>query len=146
MRQRRRHRHRHRQAGLSYVEALLAVVVLAFALVPALESLQVAFTGATVQETVVLWQQQLATRMENTLAEPFASLDGAALAAGSELTPSSYSDAAGAPDRVLVFLSRYDADNADADADPFTGTDEGILWVRVAIENTPYELTTLVAQ
>lgn len=135
-----------RQAGLSYVEALLAVVILALALVPAVETLQTAFTGAAVQESVVLWQQQLASRMEDVLAEPFASLNEAAQAAGSETAPSSYSDAAGGPDRVLVFLSPYDGDNADADNDPFTDTDEGLLWARVTIENTPYELTTLVAQ
>lgn len=134
------------QAGVSYVEALIAVVVLALALVPALEALQVAFSGSAVQADVVLWQQQLATRMEDVLAEPFASLDEAALAAGNETTPSGYSDAAGGPDRVLVFLSRYDGDNADADNDPFTGADAGLLWARVAVENTPYELTTLVAQ
>jgi hypothetical protein len=135
-----------RETGISYVETLLAVTVLALALVPALEALQTAFIGAAVQEQVVLWQQRLATRMEDLLAEPFASLDDAALAAGSETTPSSYSDGAGGPDRVLVFLSRYDGDNADADSDPFTGTDEGLLWARVAIDNTPYELTTLVAR
>jgi len=137
---------RARQAGLSYVETLIAVTILAAALVPALETLQTAFTGAAVQETVVLWQQQLATRMETVLAEPFGNLDDAALAAGSETTPSSYSDAAGGPDRVLVFLSRYDGDNADTDNDPFTGTDDGLLWARIAIENTPYELTSLVAR
>ncbi len=139
-------RERAGQAGVSYVEVLIAVVVLGVALVPALEALQVAFRGSAVQVDVVLWQQQLATRMEDVLAEPFASLDSAALDAGSETVPSSYSDAAGPPDRVLVFLSRYDGDNADADNDPFTGTDAGLVWARVAIENTPYELTTLVAQ
>lgn len=134
------------QTGLSYVETLLAVTVLAVALVPALESLQTAFTGAAVQEDMVLWQQQLATRMEDVLAEPFSNLDGAAQAAGNETTPSSYSDAAGGPDRVLVFLSGYDGDNVDADGNPFTGTDEGVLWIRIAIENTPHDLTTLVSQ
>ena len=134
------------QAGISYVEALIAVTVLGLALVPALESLQIAFTGSAVQETVVLWQQQLATRMEDALAESFASLEDAAQAAGNETTPSSYSDAAGGVDRTLVFLSRYDGDNADADDNPFTGTDDGLLWIRVAIENTPYDLTMLVAR
>ena len=134
------------QAGLSYAEALLAVVVLGLALVPAIQSLQMGFTGAVVQETMLQWQQELGTRMEEVLAEPFSNLDQAALDAGSETTPSSFSDAAGPPDRVLVFLSRYDGDNADSDNDPFTGTDEGLLWVRVAIENTHYDLTTLVAQ
>lgn len=135
-----------RQSGISYIETLIAVTVLAVALVPALETLQTAFMGSAVQEQVVLWQQQLATRMETVLAEPFSALDDAALAAGSETTPSSYSDAAGGADRALVFLSRYDGDNADADSDPLTGTDDGILWVRVAIENSPYDLTTVVSQ
>ena len=134
------------QSGISYVEALLAVTVLALALVPALETLQIAFTGSQVQESVLLWQQQIATRMEDLLAEPFSDLEDAAVAAGGAGNPSSYSDTAGTPDRVLVFLSAYDGDNADADSDPFTGTDAGLLWIRVAIENAPYELTTLVSQ
>jgi Tfp pilus assembly protein PilV len=137
---------RRSQIGLSYVETLLAVVVLAFALVPALETLRTAFTGAAVGETVIGWQQSLATRMETVRAEPFGDLDAAAQAAGGETVPSVYSDAAGVSDRVLVFLSRYDGDNADADNDPFTGQDPGILWIRVAVENAPPELTTLVAQ
>ena len=135
-----------RQRGLSYAETLLAVVVLAVALVPALETLDTAFTGAQVSETVIQWQQQLTTRMENVRAEPFGDLDAAATAAGSETVATTYSDTVGSQDRLLVFLSRYDGDNADADNDPFTGVDPGLLWVRVAVENTPYDLTTLVAQ
>ncbi len=135
-----------RQQGLSYVEALLAVTVLGLALVPAIEMLQVAFVGSDVQEAGIRLQLQTATRMEQMLAEPFASLDDAAQAAGNETTPSVYSDTAGTTDRTLVFLSRYDGDNADTDNNPFTGTDEGLLWVRVAVEGTPYELSTLVAQ
>ena len=103
------------QRGISYAEALLAVTVLALALVPALESLQIAFNGAVVQEDVVLWQQQLATRMDEVLSDPFTALDTAAQAAGNETTPTTYSDAAGGPDRVVVFLSAYDGDNADSD-------------------------------
>ena len=134
------------QLGLSYTEMLLAVVVLAVALVPAIETLDTAFTGAQVSETVIQWQQALATRMEDVRAEPFEDLDAAATAAGSQTVPTTYSDAAGAQDRVLVFLGRYDGDNADADNNPFTGADPGLLWLRVAVENTPYELTTLVGQ
>ena len=134
------------QSGLSYAETLLAVVVLAVALVPAIETLDTAFKGAQVSETVIEWQQALATRMEDVRAEPFGNLDAAATAAGSETVPTTYSDAAGGADRMLVFLGRYDGDNADADNNPFTGADPGLLWVRVAVENTPYELTTLVAQ
>lgn len=134
------------QSGLSYVETLIAVTVLGVALVPALEMLTTALRSGAVGEAVLQDQQRLATRMETVRAEPFATLDTAALAAGSPTTPSSYSDPGGGPARVLVFLSRYDADNADGNGNPFNGTDPGLLWVRVAIENTSYDLTTLVAQ
>lgn len=134
------------QAGLSYVEALLAVVVLAVALVPALSTLQTALTGAAVHEEVTESIARVANRMEVVLAEPFADLDAEALAVGSPAAPTSYSDAAG-PGRLLVYLSRYDGDDADGNGDPFdSGMDEGLLWVRVAMENSPYELTTLVSQ
>ncbi len=136
---------RHRHRGLSYAEALLAVAVLAVALVPALDALQTAFAGAAVQDELRDGQQQVANGIEMVVAEPFSNLDQAAQAAGSETVASSYSDPVG-PDRMLVFLSRYDGDNADSDDDPFTGTDAGLIWVRVVRENTPHELTTLVAQ
>ena len=136
-----------RERGLSYVEVLIAVAVLALALVPALDSLQTAMTGVQVHEDVATTANALANRMEIVLAEPFASLDAAALAAGSYATPSSYSEPAGVPNRLLVFLSRYDGDDADGNGDAFdAGMDEGLLWVRVTMENTPYELITLVAQ
>ncbi len=125
---------------------LLAVVVLGAALAPALQALTTAFTGAAVGADVLQAQQLMAGRIENTLAQPFAALDAAAQAAGSQATPSSYSDPGGGANRVLVYLSRYDGDNADGNGNPFDGTDGGLLWVRVAIENTPYELTTLVAR
>ncbi len=110
-----------RQVGVSYAEALVAVAVLAIALVPALDSLQTVFTGAAVHEQFRGRQQQIANRMEMLAAEPFSSLDQAAQAAGNETVASSHSDPVG-PDRVLVFLSRYDGDNADGDDDPFSGT------------------------
>jgi len=136
---------RQRQVGLSYVEALVAVAVMATALVPALDSLQTVFAGVAVHEQLRDRQQQIANRMEMLLAEPFSSLDQAAQAAGGEVVASSYSDPVG-PDRVLVFLSRYDGDNVDGDDDPFSGTDEGLIWVRVAVEDTSHELLTLVAR
>ena len=57
--------------------------------------------------------------------------------------PTSYSDVSGSTDRRLVYIAKYDADNADADDDGFTGVDDEILWVRVEIENTPFEFETL---
>ena len=137
---------RGRQLGLSYVEVLVAVMILSVALVPALDTLYAALHGGPVAESAVQFENRLATRMESLLAEPFGALDAAALAAGSETTPSSYSDAAGTADRVLVFLSRYGGDDADGNGNPFDGTDAGLLWVSVAIEGTPAQLTTLIRQ
>ncbi len=136
---------RPQQVGLSYAEALVAVAVMAAALVPALDSLQTVFAGVVVHEQLRGRQQQIANRMEMLVAEPFSSLDQAAQAAGSETVASSYSDPVG-PDRVLVYLSRYDGDSVDADGDPFSGTDEGLIWLRVVVEDTPHELMTLVAR
>ncbi len=136
---------RRQQVGLSYAEALVAVAVMAAALVPALDSLQTVFAGVVVHEQLRGRQQQIANRMEMLVAEPFSSLDQAAQAAGSETVASSRSDPVG-PDRVLVFLSRYDGDNADVDDDPFSGTDKDLIWMRVAVEDTPHEFITLVTR
>jgi hypothetical protein len=82
--------------------------------------------------------------MEEVLARSFAELAAEEVAAGG--APSAYSDGAGAPDRRLVLLSRYDGDNADGDDDPFTGKDAGLLWVRVEIEGTDHVLETLTGR
>ena len=45
-----------------------------------------------------------------------------------------------------VFIARYDGDNADADDDAFTGTDDGLLWVRIAIAGTGLRIESLVSE
>jgi hypothetical protein len=85
-------------------------------------------------------------RLEETLAQPFSDLDAAAVAAGSRTAPTSYSDAVATPDRLLVFMARYDGDDVDTDSDPFTGGDEGLLWIQVAIEDTDYALETVIGR
>jgi len=84
--------------------------------------------------------------MEELLAEPFSALEAAAVAAGAPTVETSYSEPAGPPGRLIVYLSLYDGDNADADDDPFTGTDPGLLWIRVEAEDTVHELQTVRAQ
>ena len=78
--------------------------------------------------------------MESVLAEPFTNLE---TAAAGNAAPSSYSDAAGGGDRIVVFIAGYDADDADGDGDPFTGVDTDILWVRVAVEGSGQFLDSL---
>ena len=49
------------------------------------------------------------------------------------------------PGRLLVYLSLYDGDNADADDNPFTGTDPDLLWIRIDVEDTVHTLETITA-
>lgn len=134
------------QFGLSYVEVLIASALIAVSLVPMLESLRVPMTGALVQATETTAHFRVSTRLTELLSQPFSALDAEAVAVGNPSTATSFSDAPGTPHRRLVFLSRYDGDDADADGDPFTGLDEGLLWLRVTIENTAHALQTLRAQ
>lgn len=131
--------------GFSYVEVLVATLVLAVSLVPALEALQTAMLGATVNESLELRHQRLTSRMAEMLVEPFGDLEAEEAAAGGAPSPQ-YSDPPATPDRRLVLLSRYDGDNADNDNDPLTGTDDGLLRLRVELENTPDVLEALVAR
>ena len=137
-----------RMAGFSYVEVLIAVVLIVVALVPALDALIPGVAGSGIHETLAEDHYQLTGRLEQVMVEPYGQLNSAAVAAGSPTTPTSYSDAfTYANGRQIsrnVFIARYDGDNADADNDPFTGTDDGLLWVRVSIAGTDRSIESLV--
>ncbi len=137
---------RGRQAGISYIEVLIAAVLISVSLVPMLDAVRTATVSAGVHEDVAVQNLHLIATLEDVLTEPFSSLEAAATAAGSESTLSSYSDLAGSSNRRLVFLSLYDGDNADTDDNPFTGTDQGLIWVRVEIEDTVQTIETLISQ
>ena len=136
---------RKRQQGASYVEVLVAAVLLSVALAPMMDAIRSASNGAEQQQETVELHYRLTAMLEVVLAEPHGSLADAATAAGSPTTASSYSDAPGTTNRRLVFLSPYDGDNADADNDPFTGTDAGLIWIRVEIENHALSVESLSA-
>lgn len=132
------------QAGFSYIEVLVAMVLIAIALVPATEALQVAMLGSGQHETTAVQHYRAYGRMEELMTEGFTTLYDESIALGSPTTPSSYSDAPGTPNRRLVFLSPYDVDNADGNDEPFmTGTDPGIVWLRVEIENSAIAFESL---
>ena len=139
-------RYRGKQTGISYIEVLIAVVLIAISLVPMSDAVRTATIGTNIQEETAVQQLHLVAMLENVLAEPFSSLEAAATAAGSESVLTIYSDSSGSTNRRLVFLSLYDGDNADTDDDPFTGTDQGLMWVRVEIEDTARSIETLTSQ
>jgi len=134
------------ETGLTLVEVLVTIVLLSVLLVPAMRALQTGVVGAGVHGDVAASHYRLTSQLEELLAEPFTDLADAAVAAGAPTTPSSYSEPAGPPGRLLVYLSFYDGDNADADDDPFTGTDSDLLWIRVDVEDTVHTLETITAR
>ena len=125
------------------MEMLLAAVILAVALVPMLDTLQTSIWAADAHASEAALQYRLLGRMESVMAESYTALEAEALVVGSPKIPTAYSDPAGTQARRLVFLFGYDGDNADADDDPFTGTDSGLVWVRVEIENTALAMESL---
>ncbi|MGI9232622.1 MAG: prepilin-type N-terminal cleavage/methylation domain-containing protein [Woeseiaceae bacterium] len=131
------------ESGMTLVEVLVAVLLLAVLLVPALHALHTGFVGTAVHTDHSRDHYRLVARIETMLAESYGNLESAA---AGPATPSSYSDAAGPADRILVYIAPYDADNADSDADPFTGADDGVLWVRVAIEGSVLDLVSLATR
>lgn len=136
-----------RMGGFTYIEVIVATALLAVSLLPALESLSVGVKGSAIHETVTVDNYFLSARMETLLAEPYGDLDIEALAVNNPATPTAYSDTVITADgRTLVrqvYLSRYDADNADSDNDFFTGTDAGLLWIRVELAGTALGLESL---
>lgn len=133
------------QRGFSYVEVLVAVLLVAMCLPPALDALYAATRAASAHEAQIAAQYRVSGRMEEVLAASFAALDAAALAAGNPAVPTGYSDPAGTPGRLLVFLAHYDLDDADGDGDPFSGAEPNLLWVRVAEENGTIALESVTA-
>ena len=132
----------HRQSGISYVETLAAAIIIAVSIVPATVAIRGAMNATQLDSRATVNHYRLMSTMEELLAAPFATVF--AQAAG-PTTATSYSDAAGSVDRRLVFIAPYDGDNADADNDPFTGTDPDLLWLRVEIEGTVNAMQALKA-
>lgn len=146
------------QLGLTYIEVLIATVLIATALVPAMEALHTGILGTQIYQSISAEHYATTAKMEELLAEQHGALVSAAAAAGDESTPSSYSDAPATPNRRLIFLGLYDADNADGDNDlftvldpnldgdndPFTGF-SGLVWLRVEVEGSVTVLESLSA-
>jgi type II secretory pathway pseudopilin PulG len=151
-----------RQAGFSYLEVLVALLVIVLSLPPALQAMRIGLQSADVQAQALPLAQRAAGALETVLAQPFATLRTEAARVNGRTVPTSYSDAAGTRDRMLVFLSYYDAGNSDGDNEPFTILDAnsdgdanpytggtpyiGLLWVHVQIEGTAIAFETLTSE
>jgi len=130
------------------MEVLIATLLIMIVLVPALDAMQSGIQGSGIHKQLARNQYRMISKLEQTLALPFAELLAQAdlVVDPKILIPAPYSDPAGIASRRLVFLARYDGDDADGDKDPFTGTDAGLLWVRVTIEDSPRALETVIVE
>lgn len=128
------------------MELLIATLLIMIMLVPAIDAMQSGIQGSGVHTELAQNNYRVIAKLEEILARPFAELQAQADAAGASnvLVPPPYSDPPGTTDRRRVFVARYDGDDADADADPFTGVDDGLLWIRIKINKTNYDIRTLV--
>ena len=137
-----------KQSGITYTEILIATLLIMVSLVPAIDALQVGLLGSQVQSDTSQAHHHLTRKMEQLLATPYQELLEQAdiVANPNTVIPAPFSDTAGSDSRRLVYLARYDADNSDNDNDPFTDPDAGLLWIRVAIENTTLSMETLTLE
>jgi hypothetical protein len=134
-------------AGLTYVEVLIATALITITLVPAIDALKPATLGMSIHEEHTVRHYELTAILEEVLANPFSELDAEAVAINDPTVASIiYSDPVAQANRRLVYLSRYDADNADGNGDFFdAGMDAGLLWVRVEIEGTDQAIESLTS-
>lgn len=132
-------------AGYAYVEVLIAALVITLAVSPAADALRDVAMHATTQRTMVNETYAAMGTMETVLAEPFSKLETEA-AATKGLTESSYSEALGTEHRHIVMVSPYDLDDADKDGNPLTGTDAGVVWVGVSVENLGIEIQSIMTE
>ncbi len=150
------------ERGFTYVEMMIATAILAVALIPVMQSLQIAGDAGTLAGTAIDRQLSVQSGIDSVLAEDFDTLLAAATAANSAGIATSFSDPVAAEPRRLVYISFYDADNSDLDGDPFTIADDDsdadgnpytnpnaaitLLWVKVQIKGTRQSLQVLTRE
>lgn len=124
------------QNGLTYVEALLAVLVLSVCLTPGVQALRDNLAQRATLQTHQRDVECVKQALEKTLAEPYENLLPAASSAhagGSFSLPSLYSLPADAVCTLPrnVYILRYDP----ALSTPFSTTSNDMLYVRAEIAN-----------
>ena len=135
---------RDRAAGLSYIEALVGVLLLALAITPALDALDASLRADGARAQAERWRSQLADCLEQRINLLPYWLADAASDAGGPGVASWLSDPADAEHRCLVYVAHYDPLDLDGDGDPFSADPSDPLWVRVTVDGQPLSLATLV--
>ena len=128
--------------GFSYAEILLSVVLLGVLLVPAMQALQAATLGTPV-DAATPGTLFLQSKMEEVLAASHSKVYGETYVAGANTATSvsaTFSDAAGAAQRRIVTIYRY-----DPSLRALSTNDTGVVLVSVyyETESAARGLTTL---
>ena len=128
-------------AGFSYVEVLLAIVLLAVCIGPAMDAIRDSLGGPSVTQSAAQALQCVKNHMEKVVAEPYRNL---ASAAGSmSLASPVYSLPGDTQCGVRnVYLSFYDPTPPAS----YPVTDTGLIYVTVASPGTALIFSTLVTQ
>jgi type II secretory pathway component PulJ len=138
--------HKKQERGFTYMEVIVAVLLLSLLLLPAMNTVRESIGVSKAQKSLIGNTYALFSKMEYVMVQPYESLLLAATAAGGATNPTSFSDPVATPGRRLVFLALYDADNGDSDNNPFTGGDSGLLWIKVELEGESLNMESLVSQ
>jgi hypothetical protein len=135
-------------AGFSYVEILVAVLLLALCAVPATEAIRTGVGAADIGPTRMQELRCMKTKMESVLAQPYQNLASAAVGQWPTLIPGEgYSEpkGGGCPRRdvyiVKVRRPYNSAGFSDGNADELA-----MLYVSVSSPDTSYAFTTLVTR
>ena len=118
-----------KQHGFTYTEVMLSALLLAVLVVPALRALRTGIAGVA-SPSWAAKSPTLRAKMEEVLSKPFPDLYAQTYLGGNTTgINATYSDTAGATDRRVVVLYRY-----DSSVKLLSGSDTGLLYVSVYYE------------
>lgn len=138
--------------GFSYIEALVALIILSVALIPAIDALKVGFSAIRQDvsldsngvEINVSDHQALINKMEALRALIHGTSLGqlANSPSGTSTAHGTLSDPLGTEPRCLVYTSWYKPEGITT-ADRFVSSNTGLLWIKVQISGKDAELVSL---
>ena len=129
-------------SGFSYVEVVLALLLLVIGIVPAVNAVRDSLAAPQIAQAAAQALQCVKNHMEKVIAEPYRKLSNAH--ALFNVAVPAYSLPADAQCAAReVFITYYDP---DAVAPYFVAIDKGLLLVRVATPGSAMTFSTLVAR
>ncbi|NGZ85249.1 hypothetical protein [Duganella aceris] len=133
-----------RNAGLAYVEVVMATLLMMLCLIPAVNAMRASIGAPAVAALSANGLQCVKSQMETVLAEPYLKLLAAAGNVGTPSATYSLPADASCPARN-VYIARYNGDNPAT----YSSSNTNLLYISVRLADptlAPMPLTTLVAR